>query len=83
MTVSKELEMAIVNDITIIASIDVIYNDGQSISGFASDVKLLPFELTICEHQTARGANPYHYLDFKQITSIVLTYHNGEVKNFN
>lgn len=82
MKVAKELEIAIVNDISDIKSVDVNYSDGDEISGFIKSAKFTPLEVTLCKHQTLKGENPYHFLNFERANKITLIYHNGTTKIF-
>jgi hypothetical protein len=82
MEISRELEMAIANDNTAIKSVDVTYHNGEVISGFVKSAKFIPLAITLCKHQTLKGENPYHYLDFNNAVRIELLYHNGETKLF-
>ncbi len=82
MDISKDLEMAIANDTTAIKSVDVTYRTGEEVSGFVKTAKFLPLAVTLCKHQTLKGDNPYHNLDFNAAIRIELLYHNGETKLF-
>lgn len=79
MTVSRELEMTIANEMMNIKSLDVVYENGNVLSGFIKSAKFIPLSVTLCEHVVPRGQNPYHYLDFDDIATITITYHDGRV----
>lgn len=82
MNISKELEMAFANDFAKIKSVDVVYTTGKEISGFVSNARFIPLQITLCKHQTLRGENSNHFLDFSLAKSITLTYHDGTVSSF-
>jgi hypothetical protein len=83
MEISRDLEMEIANNTTSIKSIDVTYKNGETISGFATKVKFMPFEVVLCKHETRKGEDSNHYLDFRNAESIDLVFHNGQTKSYN
>lgn len=83
MEISRDLEKEVVNNLSAIKSVDVTYLDGETVSGFVTKAQLMPFVVTLCKHETKRGENSQHYLDFDNAAEITLIYHNKESKTFN
>lgn len=82
MKIPRELEMAIANEHANIKSVNVTYDNGESVSGFVKSAKFSPLSVTLCKHQTIKGDNPLHELDFESATQIELLFHNGTTRSF-
>jgi hypothetical protein len=82
MNISRELEMSLANDYQSIKSVEVTYSNGDTISGFVKSATFMPLEIVLCKHQTIKGENPYHHLDFAEAVNITLVYHNGNTKTY-
>ena len=82
MNLSKELQMAIVNDFSTIKSVDVFYANGETVSGFLKNVSIIPLDVILCKHRAPRNESPYHNLDFDSAIKIQIIYQDGTVKEF-
>ena len=82
MVVTKELEMTIANEMALIKAMEVVYYSGDILIGFISSVSFFPLRVTFCESEVPRGKNPYHYLNFDDISKITILYHDGRVVLF-
>lgn len=81
MEINSELKMVFANQFESINSIEVTYQNGDTICGFIKSMKFAPFEVYLCQHRVLRGENPYHFLDFDNAVSIKIE-QNGETKIF-
>ena len=83
MEVSQELLKAMVNGFDNVKSVDVNYENGETVSGFIKYLNLNPsLDVTLCKHRTPRNVSPYHYLDFSRAVKITLLYNDGETRVF-
>lgn len=83
MEITRQLRQAIANDNSQIRSIEVTYNNGESVTGFIKKASFDELNVTICQHEVQRGANPYHQITFNNVIELKLVYENGEEKIFN
>lgn len=81
MQVSRELELAMSNDMQKIKSVDVEYMDGTTVSGFITHLSH-PFNIILCKHVTSLGENSNHSIRFTNASKISLIYHGGDIKVF-
>lgn len=82
MKIQKELVMAIANEHESIDSVNVTYDNGESVSGFVKSASFSPLSVTLCKHQIIKGENPYQELDFESATQIELLFNNGKTQSF-
>jgi hypothetical protein len=82
MEVSKELEMSLANDFSSIKSVEVIYKNGETVSGFVHQLQFLPLSVILCKHEVMRGEDSSHYLDLNRALKITLQYNTGEIRTF-
>ena len=77
MEVSKELEKTMANDARDIKSVEVVYANGKTVSGFVSSAEFIPLKVILSKHEVKKGENEYEYLDFIRATKITVVYNNG------
>ena len=82
MEVSKELEMTMANDARDIKSVEVLYNNGKTVSGFVKSAKFIPLEIILFKHEVERGEKEYEHLNFSKAIKITVIYNNDTSKVF-
>lgn len=82
MKVSKELEMTMANDAGAIKSVDVIYKNGDTISGFVESARFIPLQVILCKHSIKKGEDEHASLDFENAVKITILYNDGNSKIF-
>ena len=82
MKVSKELEKTMANDATNIKSVNVVYNNGSTLSGFLRSARFIPLQVILCKHSIKKGEDEYASLDFENAVEITIAYIDGSSEIF-
>lgn len=83
MKINKELRRVFANEHSLIKSVKVEYSNGDNISGFIKEVNFEGLNVTLCQHEVARGENPYHKLNFEEAVEVKLIFEDETEKVFN
>jgi len=76
----REVSMSFINDSTKIKDVELHYKNGIVINGFVH--KTNGDYCILCLHQTPKGADPNHQVDYDNIEFINITFHDNNVLRF-